>query len=184
MVNGYSLSISSFLFFPATLLYIDESLWFLKLYFVFICFGVVFFSFPSQVVSLSLKVLVWFLFELILDYFGRKNFNFYQNTILVILITVRHSVHLINPIWFGLLQSTLVNFGPIQSTSIQLGSFRLLRSNQSNSVQFSPFGLLWSIRSYLVHSVQSGPYQRFKNRTEPTGSTGSIGNRTLIRSGY
>ena len=103
----------------------------------------------------SLIVLVWFLFELILDYFGRKNFNFYQNTILVILITVRHSVHFINPIWFGLLQSTLVNFGPIQSTSIQLGPFRLLRSNQSNLVQFSPFNLLWSIRSYLVHSVHT-----------------------------
>ena len=109
----------------------------------------------------SLIVLVWFFFKLILDYFGRKNFNFYQNTIFVILITVQHSVHFINPVWFGLLQSTLVNFGPIQSTSIQLGPFRLLRSNQSNSVQFSPFGLLWSIRSYLVHSVQSGPYSHF-----------------------
>ena len=33
-----------FLFFLATLLYIDELLWFLKLYFESICFGVVFFS--------------------------------------------------------------------------------------------------------------------------------------------
>ena len=41
--SGYSLSLY-FLFFHAILLYIDESLWFLKLYFGSICFGVVFFS--------------------------------------------------------------------------------------------------------------------------------------------
>ena len=111
--SGYSLSLSLFLFiflfFLATLLYIDESLWFLKLYFGFICFVVVFFSSPLQVVSLSLSlslsliVLIWFLFELILDYFGSENLSLYQNAILAMLITDRHSVHLINSIWFGLL---------------------------------------------------------------------------------
>ena len=39
-----------FSFFLANLLYIDELLWFLELYFRFICFGVVFFSSPSQIV--------------------------------------------------------------------------------------------------------------------------------------
>ena len=47
-----SLSLSShffFIFSLTTLLYIDETLSFLKLYFGFIRFGVVFFSFPLQV---------------------------------------------------------------------------------------------------------------------------------------
>ena len=77
---------------------------FLKLYFGFICFGVVFFNFPLQVAYFSL-LQFWFnfLFELILDYFGSKNLNLYQNLILAMLITDQHSVHFINLIRFGLL---------------------------------------------------------------------------------
>ena len=122
-----------FLFFLATLLYIDESLWFLKLYFEFIRFGVVFFSSPLQVVSLSLSLIVsaWFLFELILNYFGSKNLSLYHNTILAML-TNQHSVH------FGPLHL----FVPFQSISIY----------RFNLFQFTSvlFGLLWSTLGHLV----------------------------------
>ena len=55
--NVVILSLSSFIFFLiflAPLLYIDESLWFLKFYFGFIHVGVVFFSFSLQVAYFSL----------------------------------------------------------------------------------------------------------------------------------
>ena len=96
--NSLSLSLSlslNFLFSLATLLYIDESLCFLKFYFGFICFGVVFFSFSLQIVSLSLSLIVsiLFLFELILDYFGSENLSFCQSTILAMLITDQYSIH-------------------------------------------------------------------------------------------
>ena len=137
-----SLSLSlDFLFFLATLLYIDELLWFLKLYLGIIHFGVVFFSSPLQLEYLSLIVLIWFLFELILNYFGSKNLSLYQNTILTMLITARHLVHFIQ---FGPIRSTLVQLGPL----IYFGQFSLLWSIQScsvHSVQFSSFGLLQSI---------------------------------------
>ena len=126
--SGYSLSLFLFifLFFLATLLYIDESLWFLKLYFGFICFAVVFFSSPLQVVSLSLSliVLIWFFFELIFDYFGSKNLSLYQNAILAMLITDRHSVHFGPPHQFDLIRSTLVHFGQFWSNSFYFGPFQ------------------------------------------------------------
>ena len=100
-------------------------------------------------------VLVWFLFELILDYFGSKDLNLYQNTILAILITDRHSVHFINLIWISLLQSTLVNCGPIWCTSVHLSSIRSIRSTSVNLVQFNQFQ---SIRST---SVQFGTFFQF-----------------------
>ena len=62
-----------FIFFLATLLWVDKLLYFLKLYFGLICIGVVFLSSPSQVVTLPLMTLVWFLFELMLSYFGSDN---------------------------------------------------------------------------------------------------------------
>ena len=117
--SDHSLSLF-FLFFLTTLLYINESLYFLKLYLGFIRFGVVLFSSPLQVVSLSLSlslsllVSILFLFELILDYFGSKNLSLYHNTILAMLIIDQHSVHfgplhLFGPVW-----STSIYFGPLQ----------------------------------------------------------------------
>ena len=118
-----------FLFFLATLLYIDESLWFLKLYFEFIRFGVVFFSSPLQLVSLSLSLIVsaWFLFELILNYFGSKNLSLYHNTILAML-TNQHSVHFGPLHLFVPFQSISIYFGPIRSTLIHFRSFSSIRS--------------------------------------------------------
>ena len=54
-----------FYYFFSTLFYIDESLWFLKLYFWFIHFGAIFFSYPSKVISLSMW---WAFLCLGLDY--------------------------------------------------------------------------------------------------------------------
>ena len=54
-------------------------------------FSVIFFSSQIQVVYLSLIVLVWFLFELIL--FESKNLSLFQNTILAMLITNYNSVY-------------------------------------------------------------------------------------------
>ena len=170
MVNGYSLSISSFLFFPATLLYIDESLWFLKLYFVFICFGVVFFSFPSQVVSLSPKVLVWFLFEFISKY----NLGYANNRLAFGLFWSTSSIQF-SSAYISPLRSILVQFDLLRSTSVQLCAFSLLWSSRSilvhsgyfsqfslfcviwsTLVEFGPFSPLQSIRSNLVHMVHLG----------------------------
>ena len=82
VILSLSLSLSlNFLLFLITLLYIDELLWFLKLYFRFICLGVIFFSSLLQIVlslslSFSLIVLVGLiLFELALDYFGSNNLS-------------------------------------------------------------------------------------------------------------
>ena len=107
-----------------------------------------FFSSPLQIVYLSLIFLVWFLFELILDYFRSKNLSLYQKPILAMLITDRHSVY----------------FSQFWSTSVQLGllvyfsKFSPIRSIRSNSVLFDPFGLLWSFWSCSVHSVQFGSF--------------------------
>ena len=82
--------------------------------------------------------------------------NIYQNAILAILITDQHSVHFINSVRFGLLQSTLVNFGPIRSNSVHFNSIRSIRSTV---VQFGPFGQfspLQSIQSNLTHTVHLG----------------------------
>ena len=131
---NYSLSLDFFLFFLAILLYIDDHLWFYKLWFWVIRFGVVFFSSPLQVVSLSLSLkfdLFIYFFELILDYFGSKNLILYPNTILAMLITDWHSS---TSVQFSLLRSTLVNFSLLRSTPIQLGPFSLIRSFQSNSI--------------------------------------------------
>ena len=153
-----SLSVSWFLFFLAILLYTGESLWFLKLYFRFINFGAIFFSSPFQVLSLSLSlslsfiVSVWFLFELILDYFGSKNLSLYQNTILAMQITDWfYPLHLFDPDWFTLVQ--FGQFSPICSiwlTSIYIGP---LWSIPSNLVHLGLFGPIWSI------SDQFGPIQ-------------------------
>ena len=62
--SDHSLSLF-FLFFLTTLLYINESLYFLKLYLGFIRFGVVLFSSPLQIVSLSLSLSLSFSFNLI-----------------------------------------------------------------------------------------------------------------------
>ena len=169
MVNGYSLSISSFLFFPATLLYIDESLWFLKLYFVFICFGVVFFSFPSQVVSLSPKVLVWFLFEFISKY----NLGYANNRLAFGLFWSTSSIQF-SSAYISPLRSILVQFDLLRSTSVQLCAFSLLWSSRSilvHSGYFSQFshvqsilcnlvyiGRIWPIQSTSIYSVQFSPY--------------------------
>ena len=93
---------------------------FLKLYFGFICFGVVFFNFPLQVAYFSL-LQFWFnfLFELILDYFGSKNLNLYQNTIMATNTSVQ----------FGLLQSNSVY-------SIHVGPFGSIRSNSQWICQY------------------------------------------------
>ena len=107
-----------------------------------------FFSSPLQIVYLSLIFLVWFLFELILDYFRSKNLSLYQKPILAMLITDRHSFY----------------FSQFWSTSVQLGllvyfsKFSPIRSIRSNSVLFDPFGLLWSFWSCSVHSVQFGSF--------------------------
>ena len=137
-------------------------MWFLKLYFGFICFGIVFFSSPLQVLSLSLSlslsltVSVWFLFELILDYFGSKNLSLYKNTILTVLIIDQHSVHFILfwPLYlFCSIRFTLIHFGLPQSTSVQLGSFG----------QFSLFVLFDSLWAILVHFSQFGPIQLIRS---------------------
>ena len=139
-----SLSVSWFLFFLAILLYTGESLWFLKLYFRFINFGAIFFSSPFQVLSLSLSfiVSVWFLFELILDYFGSKNLSLYQNTILAMQITDWFCpLHLFDLDWF---------------TLVQFGQFSPICSIWLTSIYIGP---LWSIPSNLVHLGLFGPIQ-------------------------
>ena len=105
--------------------------------------------------------------------------SLYQNTIFAILITDWHSVHsisvhFINLVRFGLLQSTSVYFNwirSIRSTAIQFGPL-------VNSVHFDLFGPItvhlglfspiWSIRStsvYLVHfrSLRSNSMYLLKN---------------------
>ena len=98
----------------------------------------------SLSLSLSLLVSVWFLFELILDYFGSKNLSLYKNTIQTMLIINQHSVHF-NLFWplylFGSIRFTLVHFGPPQSTLVQFGPFG----------QFSPIQSICSIWFTLVH---------------------------------
>ena len=85
------------------------------------------------------------------------------------IIIDRNSVHFSPLHEFGLVWSTSVQFGLLWFTLVQLGPFSqfipirsiwftsvyfsLLRSIWSYSVQFSPFGLLRSIVSTLVHSV-------------------------------
>ena len=107
-----------------------------------------FFSSPLQIVYLSLIFLVWFLFELILDYFRSKNLSLYQKPILAMLITDRHSFY----------------FSQFWSTSVQLGllvyfsKFSPIRSYLIHSVYFGHFGPVRSIPFNLVHSVYFGPF--------------------------
>ena len=75
------------------------------------------------------------------------------------LITDRYLVHFGPLHLFGLVRSTSIYFGPIWSTSVQLGPFSLLQSIQSKLVYLDHLlncSLLQSIQSHLVHFVQFG----------------------------
>ena len=151
----------------------------LKLYFrlmnlILIYIGVVFFSFSSQLVSLLPIVLIWFLFELILSYFGSDNWIWIRNLKLktIVIKKKRKETCQIGPVWSTLVYP--VYFGPFQSiqstlfTSVQFGplrfimvQFSLLRSIQpiwSTFIQFGifgPFCPLWSIWSNSVYLLKN-----------------------------
>ena len=85
------------------------------------------------------------------------------------LITDRHSVHFglfrsisihfINLVWFGLIQSNLLQFGLLQVKQVHLvyfGQFGPVHSIWFTLVYFGQFGLVQSNRSNLVHSVYLG----------------------------
>ena len=85
------------------------------------------------------------------------------------LIIDRHSIHFglfrstssirSSSVYFSPLWSIQVQFSLLRSTSVQLGSFGLLQSIQSNqvySVQLDQFG---SLQSISVHLGQFGPIQ-------------------------
>ena len=91
---------------------------------------------------------------------------------LAMIIIDQNSIHFSSLHLFGLVRSTSIQFGLLRFTLVQLGPFspfipiqsiwftsvyfNLLRSIWSCSVQFNPFGpfgLLQSIASTLVHSV-------------------------------
>ena len=76
------------------------------------------------------------------------------------LITDWHSVHFINLVYFRPFGSILVQFGLLQSTSIQFGPFGLLRSIQSNSVYSK---LVWSIQTHSVYFGQSSPARSIRS---------------------
>ena len=175
--SGYSLSLFLFifLFFLATLLYIDESLWFLKLYFGFICFVVVFFSSPLQVVSLSLSlshsfdlifvwVNTWLFWKWEFEFISKCNLGYADNRSTFGPFRSTSSIRF-DSVYFSSFQSILVQFVLLRSTSVQLSPFGLLWSIQSNLVYlvlFGPFSpirsiLLWSIWSCSVHSVYFAP---------------------------
>ena len=119
----------------------------------------------SLSLSLSHKFAL-ILFDLILDYFGSNNLNLYQNTILVMLRTDRHSVYFDQFHQFGLVRSTSVHFGQFWSNLVYLGPLQFnwvhlvyfyklspIQSIRSISVQFGQSVLLWSNLAYLVNSI-------------------------------
>ena len=135
-------------------------LWIYKLYFGFICFGVVFFSSPLQVVPLSYSfnfifvwVNTWLFWKKEFEFISRHNLG-YANYILVFDLFQSILVHFIYLVWFYLFQSNSVHLDLIRSTSVQLG---LLCSIQSNLVHLVHFGLFQSIRCYLVNLYLLGP---------------------------
>ena len=147
---------------------LSHTLFCLKLYFrlmnlILIYIGVVFFSFSSQLVSLLPIVLIWFLFELILSYFGSDNWIWIRNLKLKTIVIKKKkkgnisnrsclvyfglsgllwsiSVHSIYFVHFRPIWSTSVHYGPIQSTSVysahlvHIYLIRYIRSILSTSV--------------------------------------------------
>ena len=142
---------------------LSHTLFCLKLYFrlmnlILIHIGVVFFSFSSRLVSLLPIVLIWFLFELILSYFGSDNWIWIRNLKLktIVIKKKRKETYQIGPVW-----STLVHFGPFNllcSLPSNLVHFGSLWSNSVYFGLFSPFGPHLSNSVYSVHSVHFGPF--------------------------
>ena len=119
-----------------------------KLYFrlmnlILIHIGVVFFSFSSQLVSLLPIVLIWFLFELILSYFGSDNWIWIINLKLktIVIKKKRKEIYQIGPVW-----STLVY-------PVYFGPFRSIQSTLFTSVQFGPLRFIM-VQFSLLRSIQ------------------------------
>ena len=140
-----------------------------KLYFrlmnlILIHIGVVFFSFSSQLVSLLPIVLIWFLFELILSYFGSDNWIWIRNLKLktIVIKKKRKETYQIGHVWSTLVY--LVYFSPFRSiqstlfTSVEFGPLRFIMSNSVYFGLFSPFGPHLSNSVYSVHFVHFRPF--------------------------
>ena len=131
---------------------------------ILIHIGVVFFSFPSQLVSLLPIVLIWFLFELILSYFGSDNWIWIRNLKLktIVIKKKRKETYQIGHVWSTLVY--LVYFSPFRSiqstlfTSVEFGPLPFIMSNSVYFGLFSPFGPHLSNSVYSVHFVHFGPF--------------------------
>ena len=140
---------------------LSHTLFCLKLYFrlmnlILIHIGVVFFSFSSQLVSLLPIVLIWFLFELILSYFGSDNWIWIRNLKLktIVIKKKRKETYQIGPVWstlvypvyfgpFRSIQSTLFTsfqFGPLRFIMVQFSLLRSIQPIWSTFIQFGMFG--------------------------------------------